>query len=857
MILSEVSYGALARLRKKEVSRSVLEKDLGISTSIYTMKGRKAGKRALYFREDEKYFYVPRNYVWAKNSRVGNLIDERIIGDPIDVSFTKELRDYQAEFIEDYQEVIKNEDDIVIEAGCGSGKCHTRGTKIWMYDGSIKNVEDIGVGELLMGDDGSPRKVLSLARGKEMCYNVHQKNGMTYGVNESHILSLRYRPWGDRKKIETYNEVRDISVKEYLSLSKKQQGFLYGYKNKLSFDEKAVPIDPYFLGLWLADGRADKPSITIANYDYELVHYVKSFAQKESLFVREEYNSENSINYHLNSGRKGGKNHLLDALREIGVIGNKNIPDNFLYNSEKNRLLLLAGILDGDGFGDRKGFEIAQKKGKLSDDIRKLCNSLGFRVSVSDKEVKGVLYDRMYISGDTQMIPNKLPRKKQGIREINKDPRVTGITLEPIGEQEYFGFELDGNRRYCLADGTVTHNTALSLYLIAKRGRRTVILVPTNFLADQYEKRANFFLSGAKIVRASPSKKKIAWEDADLLIISYELYKVRTFPEEFYYRFGHFVVDEGHRIGADSHEEITTRLHTKYRTMLTATFRREDGAEKILKHHFGTIITMKKVNPDVYVHPVRTEIRVGELISLKKLSPKDWAIWNNTLEKIGDREGMYYRIVDGILEIHYHEDRWKRLQISYFAYTKEEKRVIDAICRKAEYYLKNPQYTILHSFVSKLKMRNLEILRVVGNLVKSGRKVLVLGQRKEQLYTLEERLKSKGLNTLVIVSETIKVMQKEDTLEELSSSADVVLGIDKLAKEGMDVDSLDTLMLIHPIGDTEQALGRVARIKEGKKEPLCLYLVDETTPYKNIFKKSQKFIPRNGKLKNPISIHQL
>jgi len=49
----------------------------------------------------------------------------------------------------------------------GVGKCHGKGTKILMFNGSIKNVEDIKEGELIMGDDSTPRTVLSLARGKE------------------------------------------------------------------------------------------------------------------------------------------------------------------------------------------------------------------------------------------------------------------------------------------------------------------------------------------------------------------------------------------------------------------------------------------------------------------------------------------------------------------------------------------------------------------------------------------------------------------------------------------------------------------------------------------------------------------
>lgn len=95
-----------------------------------------------------------------------------------------------------YQEkfywTLKNTNyNIVLDAKAGSGKCHTKGTKILMYDGSIKNVENINIGELLMGDDSTPRKVLSLAKGKEMCYDIIPIKGDKFGINESHILVLR------------------------------------------------------------------------------------------------------------------------------------------------------------------------------------------------------------------------------------------------------------------------------------------------------------------------------------------------------------------------------------------------------------------------------------------------------------------------------------------------------------------------------------------------------------------------------------------------------------------------------------------------------------------------------------------
>ncbi len=105
----------------------------------------------------------------------------------------------------------------------GGGKCLGVDTPVLMHDGSVKKVQDVEVGDKLMGDDGSPRNVLTLARGKEPLYLVQQNKGMDYVVNESHILSLRAK-----------STVVDISVKDYLELPKAVAPKYKGYKANLT-----------------------------------------------------------------------------------------------------------------------------------------------------------------------------------------------------------------------------------------------------------------------------------------------------------------------------------------------------------------------------------------------------------------------------------------------------------------------------------------------------------------------------------------------------------------------------------------------------------------------------------------------
>ena len=78
---------------------------------------------------------------------------------------------------------------------CGLGKCHGAGTRIMMRDENgrpyFKNVEDVQVGEFLMGNDGTPRRVLSLAHGRDEMYRITLSNGDSYTCNSEHIVSCK------------------------------------------------------------------------------------------------------------------------------------------------------------------------------------------------------------------------------------------------------------------------------------------------------------------------------------------------------------------------------------------------------------------------------------------------------------------------------------------------------------------------------------------------------------------------------------------------------------------------------------------------------------------------------------------
>ncbi len=371
-------------------------------------------------------------------------------------------------------------DLVIIAARPAMGKCLGKGTKVLMYDGSLKKVEEVQVGDKLMGDDSTPRNVLSLARGKEEMYWVRQNKGVDYRVNKSHILSLkRSRNEGNHK----HGDVLNIEVSDYIGKSDKFKSNYKGYKVSVEFDEKNLDIEPYFLGLWLGDGRSS--DVRIATEDDEVVTYLQEYAFRlDKKLHRYEVDGKCTMFGITNIQKEGAlrdvSHSLQGKLRTLGVIDNKHIPQAYLTSSKEQRLSLLAGLMDSDGYYDDKYhvMEIVQKRKELAMQVKFLADSLGFRASFVKKKtsIKSIEYEsdvyRVRIVGDLESIPTLIARKRARALISKREHKHTGIKVEFDKVDDYYGFVLDGNHLFLLEDMTVTHNTALVLNMALKAVER-------------------------------------------------------------------------------------------------------------------------------------------------------------------------------------------------------------------------------------------------------------------------------------------------------------------------------------------------------------------------------------------------
>lgn len=298
-----------------------------------------------------------------------------------------ELRPYQKEASDKAVEFfLSDTKENVIEVL--STGCHARGYEILMYDGSFKKVEDIVVGDLIMGDNATPRKVLRLERGKDEMYKITPLNGEPFVVNGGHILHLyKSRSGFSKSQRSGYDE---ISVRDYIKAS-----VSFKHRHKLhrtfgiDFPEKDTYLTPYFVGLLLGDGYINN-GLSITTMRDEVTDYIYDYAYKMGWNIRKTYkvrddgsvSKAHSLFISASHGVLGKRTPLRSELDRLGIYGKtaayKFIPDCYKFNSYDRRLELLAGLLDTDSYYDirRNGFEYCTKSERLAKDIQFLSRSV-------------------------------------------------------------------------------------------------------------------------------------------------------------------------------------------------------------------------------------------------------------------------------------------------------------------------------------------------------------------------------------------------------------------------------------------------------------------------------------------------
>lgn len=408
----------------------------------------------------------------------------------------------------------------------GSARCFAPGTLVRMADGRLKAIEQIRVGDAVMNITGDGyNTVTEVHSGLDMMYKIVQHKGEDYVVNSQHILSLKQtQPFithgynRERKKIPFNKEaILDMPICNYLVQSKNFKVNFCGFKidKAIQLPKQDLKIDPYYLGMWLGDGDS-KAWHAITNIDKEVLDWFYAFAGsldtnaeriddvRHKIVVRGRGRGDGKVNDKVSA--------MFEGFKHYNLLNNKHVPDEYIYGDYEDRLKLLAGLIDSDGTNTgRNTISISQKNRGILEATLEICRLSGFytngireKISTMKRDDGSIYRCKTYFIDFNHKDFKDLnkyilvPRKRIENKNCERNYFVSSFEIEELGLGEYFGFSLDNDPHFLLADGTVVHNSG--------KTRNTMI-----FLILCCQKKPNLHVS---VVRASlPALKRSVYRD--------------------------------------------------------------------------------------------------------------------------------------------------------------------------------------------------------------------------------------------------------------------------------------------------------------------------------------------------------
>jgi len=451
---------------------------------------------------------------------------------------------------------IKLEKDKAVGGGIiglqtGGGKCLAIDTTIILNDGSIKKVQDIKVGDLLLSETGVPEQVLSTCTGTEEMFTISYESE-SFTCNASHILSLK-----NNINIENMdNNCYDVN---YFCPIKKQ----IVYKRCKTFHNAVMT-------------RQMMESI-IGTVDISVRDYIYSNC-KLKIFRRE-------LPTNWETKEMMGSEYIIGL--KLSTMKILKISQYNLTCDKKQRLMILAGIIDySPGKTDYKDIYSARFNYLTSaKDTLFLARSLGFKTSMEILENCYIVKIIGYYS-ENHIVPLKIKK----VVNLKKCCNSISFDITPIyWTKQYYGFTLNGKQRFILEDFIVTHNTVLAIKTIADFSMKTLIVVNKIELMKQWKAELTKFIPGIKI--GNIQGKTFEHQDCHVVIgMVQSISMKKELTSKDFDWVNVCIIDEMHGIASEVFSKIMFKVRPKFLFGLSATIERKDKMEKILNWYMGEVL---------------------------------------------------------------------------------------------------------------------------------------------------------------------------------------------------------------------------------------------------------------------------
>lgn len=375
----------------------------------------------------------------------------------------------------------KNEKRVVVMAAAAAGKALSHGSKLYTVNGPIF-IENAKIGDRIYGEDGNLHQIIGVfPQGKKKEYIITFSDRTQIKCCNEHLWTFQTESLRSKKSstwitgslqeiIDKYPLYKDARAKNNFGKGKSlRKNIFIPITQPIQFPEQKLKIEPYTMGALLGDGSFRNSIFT--NEDKDILQWVN----EELLLIGASLKYRDRYDYQINTNHK----HIFsDILKQYNLwqtsSETKFIPNEYKYNSINNRLLLLQGLIDTDGYCEGSSYDLTLKSKQLILDCKEVCESLGLTATLSErraicynsakgKKDCGIVYRlRIKTSKLFPKLHRSAKREKQwrpasvyshraiiSIEQTNNEVEMTCITVD------------NPSKLFVTDNFIVTHNTAL------------------------------------------------------------------------------------------------------------------------------------------------------------------------------------------------------------------------------------------------------------------------------------------------------------------------------------------------------------------------------------------------------------
>lgn len=371
-------------------------------------------------------------------------------------------------------------DLIILAARPAMGKMESVDNLIVTPNGKIR-MGDIKIGQKVCGSDGKNYNVTGVfPQGIKDCYRVYFDDNTYVDCGLEHLWEVTTR--ANRKSSKKERQFSILTTEQLMKniyLPDGRKNYAVRITDPVYFETQELNLHPYCLGIYIGDGSNGSigHSCSISNIEKDVINKFKNLLpESDDLIINVK---DHSI---IRKQRTNKPTTFYSELENL-ELNNKHshekfIPKIYLYNSVENRLELLRGLLDTDGFIPTKGrnqIEYTTTSYQLCMDILELVRSLGGKCSYQEKQgaytkngVKFIVkkYYRIYLSLPEQFIPVSSEKHLSKYSTEKRYHKKYIVKIEHVGKAEMQCISVTSPDHLYITEGyNLTHNTSFCLNL--------------------------------------------------------------------------------------------------------------------------------------------------------------------------------------------------------------------------------------------------------------------------------------------------------------------------------------------------------------------------------------------------------